>query len=76
MKYFLTLIILLFPSYLHSEQPRFQKKLLPMFCMPIEAFEEGQKKVGEEQYVFGVVKIVFQDQQKNHYIMMFLYQLI
>ena len=56
MKYFVILFILLFPSYLHSEQPRFQKKLLPMFCMPIEAFEEGQEKVGEEQYVFGVIK--------------------
>jgi hypothetical protein len=55
-KYFVTLIILLFPGDLYSEQPRFQKKLLPMFCMPIEAFEEGQEKVGEEQYVFGVVK--------------------
>jgi len=55
-KYFVTLFVLLFPSYLYSEQPRFQKKLLPMFCMPIEAFQQGQEQVGEEQYVFGVLK--------------------
>ena len=56
MKYFVILCVLLFPSYVAGQQAQFGKKLLPMFCMPIEAFQEGQANVGEKQYVFGVLK--------------------
>lgn len=53
---FIAILILLFPILAHAKQPGFGKKLLPIFCMPIEAFQEGQKRVGEDQYVFGVLK--------------------